>query len=1048
MQSNPMNPGHGKRTSVEMGTRQSTSAGTRGILNNSHVVNLDDISEEGQKAGRPVRSYTKTIAAANNTLARQESQNHEATRNMLKLFFAVILMSGLLATFGAVFYITTTDGSKVEGASWRTKNDDPVAVAQATARVSLDDQFNALVDESRRRRLSDGDESESDIHDSPQCANLKLTMNKMKRIFVESEKGESFSCKVGQTMVDCNGMASSVTCETGEKLAYAPDGERRLGTVVHPPGEDQHSLMSNPEHHPHGRKLWFWNFVMSLFFGPVAEVEAEVEEEFESRPKEKIDCITSSWSVYGTCSYNYGFDGNYVDSNYNWNNCLKTRTRSISTHPEHGGRSCGALTQTSTCSCPDEMDGRITFNEECDDGNTNDRDGCSASGAVEDGFTCDTENPTSRTTWTNGKSECHGDYNNGVLNFGEECDDGNNIPDDGCHNGVRDPLFWCKTPGETCTCARVRRDWNVLSVSEKQLYIDAINDLKKSGVYDKFVHIHGLTNNKEYAHGTGGFLPWHRWYLMQFEDALRAQTPRAGNDYSCLTIPYWDWGEEADLCAQKGGCRTLHEESDIVKAFGGPGSSTQSITASQASEYNSPSSMLSGSESAGVFGSSAQDPNSSDDDAYTGCILTGPFAGWVVPVMPTHPNKACLSRSRSLSSSGTEGFTSASDMIETIMTYDTYGSYGGFRARLEGLPHANPHNLLGGHIRTFVSPADPLFFSHHTYVDKLWAMWQDCHDHEDVLKASLSKDGDDYYMHVFDKDSENFMTEASAKSMGLFDGVDGALPFYAINGDAPSPPVCIAGKVTSPPTDHTCPQCVAYYDDWCSSTASDSPFTPSGNWDDTCTAICENQCAAYCGGSNAPVQHGSDFFANALPVWAQTLFEDSAKGKQGTSQITPRNMHNIRDPDYLGYSYEPDEFDKKIISHRLSATCNLGHFMWHLEGLSDSGRRLHFSDTTSRRKLSSSINLDTLLDYIEKAINETKAESIYLDDKSKELDAITAVVARECALLYSKNPIESGESTMSPNKMKDNVFWRRWGKNKDFLSGALDGKCEKILGKK
>ncbi|GMI13517.1 hypothetical protein TrLO_g6777 [Triparma laevis f. longispina] len=1042
---NPMNASRkGKRTSVEMGTRQSASTGTKGLIHNTHVVNLDDISEEGQKQGRPVRSYTKTIAAAHNTLSRQESVNHEATRSMMKIFFAVILMSGLLATFGAVFYITTTDGSKVEGASWRTKADNPVAVAQATARVSLDDQFSALVDEARRRRLGEGDDGESEIHDSPQCANLKTTMRKMKRIFVESEKGESFTCKVGQTMVDCTGMASSVTCETGEKLAYAPDGERRLGTVVHPPGETQHSLMSNPEHHPHGRKLWFWNFIMTLFFGPVAEVEAEVEEEFESRPKEKINCVTSSWTNYGSCSYNYGFDGNYVDSNYNWNTCLKTRTRSITTHPEHGGSSCGSLTQTSTCSCPEAMDGRITYSEDCDDDNSVNGDGCDSSGNVEDRFSCTTDSPTSESRWTMGKSECHGTYNNGVIDFGEECDDGNNVPDDGCHNGVRDPLFLCLTPGALCTCARVRRDWRTLSVDEKDLYIDAINDLKKSGVYDKFVHIHGLTNNKEYAHGTGGFLPWHRWYLMQFEDALRAQMPRAGNDYSCLTIPYWDWGEEADLCAQKGGCRTLDEESDIVKAFGGHGSSKQSITASEQSEWNSDYSSLSGSETAGVFGSSAQDPNGADTDAYTGCLTTGPFANWVVPVMPTHPDKACLSRSRSLSSSGTEGFTSASDMIETIMTYDTYGSYSGFRARLEGLPHANPHNLLGGHIRTFVSPADPLFFSHHTYVDKLWAMWQDCHDHEDVSKSSLSVYGDDYYMHVFDKDSNNFMDEAQAKTMGLFDGVDGALPFYAVDGDAPTPPSCIVGKVSSPPTDHTCPQCVAYYDDWCTST----DLGASGSWDETCITICSNQCASYCGeGAAKNVQHGSDFFADA-PTWAQNLFADSAKGAQGSSQITPRNMHDIRDGDYLGYSYEPDEFDKKIISHSLSATCNLGHFMWHLEGLSDSGRRLHFEETSSRRKLSSETDLDTLLDYIEKTINATKDDSIYLDDKSKELDAIGSVVARECALLYSKNPIEKGESEMSPNKFKNNVFWRRWGKRKDFELGALDGKCEKILGNK
>ena len=36
---------------------------------------------------------------------------------------------------------------------------------------------------------------------------------------------------------------------------------------------------------------------------------------------------------------------------------------------------------------------------------------------------------------------------------------------------------------------------------------------------------------------------------------------------------------------------------------------------------------------------------------------------------------------------------------------------------------------------TMHSPQDPLFFSHHCFIDKLWSVWQDCHDaHEDEAK--------------------------------------------------------------------------------------------------------------------------------------------------------------------------------------------------------------------------------------------------------------------------------------------------------------------------
>lgn len=57
-------------------------------------------------------------------------------------------------------------------------------------------------------------------------------------------------------------------------------------------------------------------------------------------------------------------------------------------------------------------------------------------------------------------SQCHGSFNNGIVDYGEECDDGNNDPNDGCHDGKRDPYFLCEIPGQVCTCARVRRDWN------------------------------------------------------------------------------------------------------------------------------------------------------------------------------------------------------------------------------------------------------------------------------------------------------------------------------------------------------------------------------------------------------------------------------------------------------------------------------------------------------------------------------------------------------------------------------------------------------------
>jgi hypothetical protein len=49
----------------------------------------------------------------------------------------------------------------------------------------------------------------------------------------------------------------------------------------------------------------------------------------------------------------------------------------------------------------------------------------------------------------------------------------------------------------------------------------------------------------------------------------------------------------------------------------------------------------------------------------------------------------------------------------------------GFRTALEGGPHATPHNYIGATMTTMHAPDDPIFFLHHANVDRIWAIWQD-----------------------------------------------------------------------------------------------------------------------------------------------------------------------------------------------------------------------------------------------------------------------------------------------------------------------------------
>jgi hypothetical protein len=90
----------------------------------------------------------------------------------------------------------------------------------------------------------------------------------------------------------------------------------------------------------------------------------------------------------------------------------------------------------------------------------------------------------------------------------------------------------------TCPTTRERKAWNDLTCTEQNDYLTAVRRLKQNGVYDAFVQTHIRQDGP--AHGTAEFLPWHRWFIYQFEEALQSVA-----DDPCITLPYWDWEKDA-----------------------------------------------------------------------------------------------------------------------------------------------------------------------------------------------------------------------------------------------------------------------------------------------------------------------------------------------------------------------------------------------------------------------------------------------------------------------------------------------------------------------
>jgi cysteine-rich repeat protein len=102
------------------------------------------------------------------------------------------------------------------------------------------------------------------------------------------------------------------------------------------------------------------------------------------------------------------------------------------------GWSCVGAPAKCTAVCGD---GLLLGEETCDDGDTKKGDGCNPKCAPEDGWSCDTASPTTCTT------VC-GD---GFITGKEQCDDGNKAVEDGCDDGcIVEPGYACISAPSHC----------------------------------------------------------------------------------------------------------------------------------------------------------------------------------------------------------------------------------------------------------------------------------------------------------------------------------------------------------------------------------------------------------------------------------------------------------------------------------------------------------------------------------------------------------------------------------------------------------------------
>ena len=162
-------------------------------------------------------------------------------------------------------------------------------------------------------------------------------------------------------------------------------------------------------------------------------------------------------------------------------------------------------------------------------------------------------------------------------------------------------------------------------------------------------------------HGDWYFLPWHRSYIMMYENAARAFT---GNNY--FAMPYWNWTE----------IRSLPE------AFANP--------------------MYKGKPNPLYV------PNRND---LTGSnALTDDIVGQAV--MDEIYNETIY-----------ENFGTSKNPAQNNTDPSWVPAGGGIQGTLESTPHNTVHVKIGAFMPQAGSPRDPIFFMHHCNIDHIWAHW-------------------------------------------------------------------------------------------------------------------------------------------------------------------------------------------------------------------------------------------------------------------------------------------------------------------------------------
>jgi tyrosinase len=286
----------------------------------------------------------------------------------------------------------------------------------------------------------------------------------------------------------------------------------------------------------------------------------------------------------------------------------------------------------------------------------------------------------------------------------------------------------------------MRKNVKYLTSTEKKDLVDAIIKLKNTpspkdhslSWYDHFVLIHreaficdesnpAHLHNGYPAHMSPSFLPWHRAFLIEYENALRKVSGKK------IVLPYWDWTDEESAAAVF--------SDDLMGGNGDP---------------NDFYALKTGAFKKGSWKIVILEDTTDDPFQWTHIVRalgTNP-TGIALPTkanilemmnitrydLPPYSNMCNPSQSFR---NYIEGFRNSKftpcrngDMDVTDDNWADSTNSDGISSAMHNAVHVWVGGVFfvdgvpaSGTMSMSVSPNDPLFFLHHANIDRLWSMW-------------------------------------------------------------------------------------------------------------------------------------------------------------------------------------------------------------------------------------------------------------------------------------------------------------------------------------